>query len=730
MFGLDVKNWAFIAGLLLSVAVFAVGLFFSIKKRDVIKRKVGVTPWQTLIVVTIAAAVFVYLPIYYFGTELGGGVNVIRPLLMSAFQVVRLFIIDGDLAVVIDALDGVKVGISAPFVLWAVSFFAFCPILTANLILFVFRDFITQIKFGLTKGKSIYIMSELNESSVAMAQSIQSSEALQSKEKLIVFANAGKTDDERKQQLLDAAHELKAICLKQDVSDIDLPLNGNVFELFLLSEDEADNVEKCVALSDKWRNKIVFENKKTLSATADASCTKNKVKVFVYASSAADGHIIDSLDKDILTISDDVRKKLEKDERIIEDVYKSGIKVIDGLNIENDFDIRRIDCAADFAMDTLEKSHIFELCKMNAAKKDGKIISILIAGVGKFGKEILKNAIWYCQAPGYKLEINVIDYGMNKQGVKTDVKEILRHEWPEIIDKPQPDADGEEGYDIKFFDANCFDSSLDKLFKAQKERLLKTQVVFVTLGSDDKNIDVALEIRRQFDRIIELHDNKATLKKLQSSEFNDLPLINAVVYDEKKAKNMAKMLINHKEVPYHINFIGSLKDIYNYGNIARNEQNEADAFKFHVEWVENEKKLQSALKTCQDPEILKKICEGRGVDSVDEIEFGSHTVDDLLNEIGKYYRFEYYRNSSVSKAIHKNMLNKEFKDDIKCTSNDKNFLCTCENCQRRRMVEHIRWSAYMRVNGFKFSEKRCDRGKVHPDLVKNEKLSFESQLKD
>ncbi len=500
---------------------------------------------------------------------------------------------------------------------------------------------------------------------------------------------------------------MHALCLKQDVSNINIKAKGESVEIFLISENETENIEKAISLSEKY----CCNNNDSVNA-----------KVFVYASSQIDGHIIDSIDKDQVKLSDAAKKKIENDEQFVNIINKDGLGEIE---IENNFDIRRIDYISDFAIKALEKSPIFTLCKKN----NEKIISILIVGFGRFGKQILKTALWYCQVAGYKLELNVIDSGIGKKNLEFDILETIRHECPEIIQKNAPKSTMNEYYDICFFKADCFNDSIDKLFITEKERLAKTQVVFVTLGSDDKNIDAAIGIRRQFDRILQNTNNQ--LEEKAKSSDTDLPCISTVVYDDKKFNNMAKRLKNHRNHAYNVNFIGSLREIYNYKNILENEKREKEAFKYHVEWVEHDKKLENALKNCKDLETIKKICEYYKVDTYGEIQWDEPKPDKItwfINQISDYYQFEYYRNSSVSKAIHKRMLENNFKDEFECKQND--FLCMCDICKARRKTEHMRWSAYMRVNGWRYNSNRCDRAKTHNNLVETEKLDFVTQLKD
>lgn len=701
--------WFLIWGFL-SICVFVAGLAYCIKVRKTIKQKLGVGSWQFSTAIIFVSALLMHIPVYYTEANTGFEQNILFPFIKAVFQSIRLFIIDADLNEVISSLNSLRPSLRFGFSCYEIALFCLAPFLTATFLLVVFKDFISRVTVSLKRNQKIYVMSELNEMSIALAESIKNT--LTGKY-TIVFLDVGRAEKDSKSDLLQKATELKAFCLKQDLTDANLFSNTNSYEIFFISENETENLEKVIAFSELYRTKIT-------------------AKIFVYAASATSGYIIDSLDTDTVEIADDVlRGKIENnDDQVFNYIYEHGVD--SSLIAKNTFDIRRIDYAEDFAVKALNDSDIFTICKSQHNLE--KTISIMIVGLGKFGKEILKTALWYCQVPGYKLEINVIDFGLDKHGFKTNVKDMFEHECPEILSHNMPDYTGDEGYDVQFFDADCFSSSFDRVFEEQKARFLKTQVVFVTLGNDDKNIDIAIELRRQFDRLLGWDDNDKTLKEsIKVSKYNDIPLINAVVFDDKKAKNIETKLVNHKELPYNINSIGSLSEIYSYANIIEAEKNEIDAIRYHIEWICVDSRIRDALKVCPDKKIIEEICKCRKVSSPDEIYWCDQSDDPLkkFNEqLSNYYKYEYFKNSSVSKAIHKKMLEKEFFEETSCKTGGNYFFCMCDGCKMRRKIEHMRWAAYMRVNGFRYSEKRCDRGKLHHDLVETEKLNFETQLKD
>ena len=99
----------------------------------------------------------------------------------------------------------------------------------------------------------------------------------------------------------------------------------------------------------------------------------------------------------------------------------------------------------------------------------------------------------------------------------------------------------------------------------------------------------------------------------------------------------------------------------------------------------------------------------------------------------EFWQYEYNYGSSVSKAIHERLKKKlhateygmilpyinkpraEWADDEKLAYSE---------------LEHPRWSAYMRSEGYSYGDKRNDLAKLHNNLVPTEELDKETRIKD
>lgn len=161
------------------------------------------------------------------------------------------------------------------------------------------------------------------------------------------------------------------------------------------------------------------------------------------------------------------------------------------------------------------------------------------------------------------------------------------------------------------------------------------------------------------------------------------PYIQAVVYNPMK-KQALEHISDYRGHAYDIQFIGDLLSTYSDGNII-DSQLEAMALKRHLKW-------------------------GREED---------------------FWTYEFNYRSSVAAAIHLQM---RMLCGIPGSEKREEELSTEERLNLEKL-EHRRWNAYMRSEGYVFSgstdrESRNDLAKMHHDLVPFARLSEEEKRKD
>ncbi|MBO5767649.1 MAG: hypothetical protein J6R49_03890 [Clostridia bacterium] len=699
---------------LLSLAVVVGILLYSVKVQKKKERADRVfSPFQVFTGGVFIAVMLVFLPVFYYNYDLFGDYSYIRPIFIALHNTIRVFILDGDFDTVANQITDINEVVRLCFSFHSALLYVVAPILTFGNVLSMFKNIRGEAMLSFYKNRSMYIMSELNVCSMSLAESIIArckENGCDEKKPIIVFTDVFEQNEEDDYELLVKAHDIGAICLKKDISHLKLSEKSKNIEIFLVGENESENIEHAIKLTECYKN-------------------RKNISIFVFATSLGAGYIIDSLEKGDNTLDDNFEQFIIRNPRGL--LYEDGWKTDNNIRVDGGFYIRRINSIEALAKNTLSDENAYNAV-IESAKKNDNTISIMIIGMGKYGKRFLKTAVWLYQLEGYKLEINVFD--ADKNGADS-AKKQLAQECPELISINPSDEDGDANYDIKFFSGiDCFSSDFDNCFTSQENarRLKRTNLAFVTLGDDDKNIEAAVMLRALFDRI-----KHRTKNDLNNKEKYEMPIINAVVYDEQKASNLGangSVLKNHKDNEYHVNFIGDMSYQFNYDNIEKNRNIEKLAFAYHIDWLRKAAQLRHcyendpAFRVAVDSNVSKPIYWDdahiyTGIDKVLNFDGAINTAK-ISDEAKNYVNYEYFRRSSIAKALHKQLTEKYF--ESACGHPDT---CTCEICEARRKTEHMRWNAYMRSEGY-VKGARNDRAKTHPNLCTWDELPYLDRFKD
>lgn len=292
--------------------------------------------------------------------------------------------------------------------------------------------------------------------------------------------------------------------------------------------------------------------------------------------------------------------------------------------------------------------------KLITCGSDGKNISVLIVGMGGYGTEFLKAALWCGQLPGYSLTVNVIDKNEN---IRSHFYEMC----PEIIEKNGNKEKGEACYSLNFYGGI---DACNHEFEDVINSLENVTTIFVALGDDERNIETAINLR--------------TIMARQGKE----PIIKAVVYSSEKHRLLeGDKLTNYKNQSYDISFIGSIDQCFSIESVTASDIMKK-ALAHHLSYV----------KVCAENEA-----EEKGLPFEEVFEKCKKA------EVYKFNKYEYFRDSSAATAIYRTYFQKE-----SYTDEEREEMC---------IYEHMRWNAYMRCEGYVFGEERNDLAKTHPDLV-------------
>ena len=161
------------------------------------------------------------------------------------------------------------------------------------------------------------------------------------------------------------------------------------------------------------------------------------------------------------------------------------------------------------------------------------------------------------------------------------------------------------------------------------------------------------------------------------------PVIQAIVYNSEQ-KNALQGIKNYRGQAYDIEFIGDIESSYTE-NVIIDSELEEDALQRHLKWGKED----------------------------------------------EFWTYEYNYRSSMASAIH-------MKARVKCGipgATKKEEELTIEERDLIEVLEHRRWNAYMRSEGYVYSgskdkSSRNDLAKMHHNLVDFESLSKEDKRKD
>ena len=342
-------------------------------------------------------------------------------------------------------------------------------------------------------------------------------------------------------------------------------------------------------------------------------------------------------------------------------------------------------------------------------RDDGeKWITAVVVGMGEYGKAMLKALTWFCQMDGYRIRIHVFDDDELAE-------EKFAMECPELMSEMYNGVciPGETSYTIKFHPEIRIGT---KSFADTVSQITEATYVLVDLGSEDKNIEMAITLRT----LLERSHNKAAVDRRVREEAAKEAAAQAAA-----AENAAK------EMP-----VAEEKKPAEEKPVEKKPEPPKPVIQVVISSAEKKKALQG-LKNFKgreynliyigDPEF----CYTENVILDSEIE-----ADALLRHLRygneeEFWAYEYNYRSSIALAIGAR-IRRELGIPGADIPEDKLEGKVKEDIE---LLEHRRWNAYMRSEGYVFSGctkkwSRNDMAKVHHDLTDFQSLPEEEKRKD
>lgn len=690
------------------------------------RNKTVIKPFFAMVLGVFIAAMVMFIPIYL--NDLENPTNwatYIKIPLLSAHNALRLFVVDADFGNVRDIIGNMPIAnaLQGLYTVVFACYFVIAPLLTGAFVLSLIKGLYESWRYKHSRPTKLYIMSELNENSLALAKDILQNYAYRDEDILtpeeieysldisekrgvsdrkikrtLVFANVTSQFEQDNEELVEKARKIGAICLGKEVTEISLKTKQKdiVRKLYFIGLNEDENVTQATQMI-----KI---------CNSQPNCNSQNTHIYVFAISEESGVVLDSCILNERKVAAQREYDCNNNEQNADNGNKTPLELYPAAFKIN---VRRIDETRNLVWSTLLKTaeqlneqvaergtqqtaananavdvnedvpYLFKSACKYKPQDAVKRINVLIVGLGGYGSELLKTICWLSQMPGYVLHAYVFDSNPNAQ-------DRFRAVCPELVDK-RADIDaeptdfastpiyGDAYYGIKFYngvDVNA--ASFMEKIESISERIT---LAFVTLGDDSVNIDTSLKLRRYFGKMYG----------------DDVPLIVTAVYSSDKTKSLNKghILVSDKGQDYRIRFIGDTASRYSLANIQQTRL-ESIGEACHMQWA------------------------------------AMYNADSLswAKNLALYNYVEYNNITSMAQAMY--LIAR--KEVIKKSDSEP-------SPQTLAIYEHRRWNAFMRVLGYRVVPMATnDQGqekvvknnliRVHSSLVPYDDLPQGEQAKD
>ncbi len=640
------------------------------------RTRISISPYHVLVVGTLFSATLFFLPISL--SLLGGGSSastLLSAILGSLYNTIRLFAIDGDYFDVMNTVEAFCPELLSQYRVLGVFLHGIPPLLTFGFILSFVKNASASVRYFFSPFQTAHIFSELNERSLALATSIVNEDRARHHflpRALVVFTDLVDKEDEVHYDLADAAARLGAIFFRKDLASIHFGarLSTRPRRFYLIGDNEEEKLRHAAAIMREYDTK--------------------KTSLFIFS---------DSKQSELL-FTCDLKRKGKHPSDMARVVRVNDIQELVYHNLDR-YGVR--------LFQTARRYH------------ENEIHSVII-GLGRYGREMLKALSWYGQIPGFSLRITAFERDENAAAG-------MRLSCPELFAMSGSTKEGEAHYTIDI------QSGIDVGSEAFWQRLDACGTpthIFVSLGNDEDNITVATALRAH----------------MESKDLPFMPDIEAVVYNSDVAGSMGMSWhteiegkdeedkvdgIKKKGRGYRLHMVGDLDSFYSVDTLL--DSYLADAgLRVHLRYSTADREAHRILDEAGRYAAREEAA--RGTEAACRLRFLrrrtaeereerraqrtiARRVAELEQDFGaSYWMVEYNYRSSISKALHERL--REKLEEIGYLSLPGVNTPWGERSEEEKLaigrVEHIRWNAYMRSEGYCYAPVRNELAKEHPLL--------------
>ena len=360
------------------------------------KKQRFMTKMNVLFFGFFASVFFLFIPICFTAPE-NGRVPWLRALLITINKSLRTF----SLADINHVSESMRPG-NDIFELYSdymstVCFF--CPFLTVGYLMSFFTRVREFIQFNLAYFRDIYVFSELNRKSLALAQDIfEKTDHVK-----IIFTGVSDAERKANNDLFRCAENINALCLSGSIQSVKINRHSNSSNVYFytVKNEVGENLVDALALIGSWRG-------------------RQRTNLYVFSDSIESEIALSDADKGMIQV-----RRVDECRTLISNyLYDKGCEIFRGAGPERD-GVRQIHA--------------------------------VIVGLGKLGSGMLKALAWYCQMDGYRLKITAFDKDPRKGDIlRAECPELLDELHNGVY------TEGESFYDIEIRSAEAGTAAFDQ----------------------------------------------------------------------------------------------------------------------------------------------------------------------------------------------------------------------------------------------------------------------------
>ena len=430
----------------------------------------------------------------------------------TAVHSIKFFAIGEDYNAIISLIDS-QWTLHSWYSVLVTLFYLYAPLITLSFILTIIKKISSRFRYFINGWKETHVFSELNERSLALAKDIYKTKGGNSR---IVFANIINKNEEKDSALIEEALSTGAILFHNDLTAINYRWRWTHsfwrrnISFYLISDNEDEKLAHYNYINEKydWDN------------------------IFLYV------------------FSDDICCQMllsSKAQRKIKVVRINDIQALIYNNLYN---------------------HGARLFQRAALCNDYKI-SAVIVGLGKYGTEMLKALLWFCQFPGFDLKITAFDSDENAE-------DRFKSLCPDILEHNNKRANGDAEYSLKIHSgADVYSSN----FIEKIQEVNDASFVFICLGEDKKNLSISKRIREAYEEIGISPDietiiyNSKTSKEISCRWDENIRELIAYEQGDNEAYDPGGVR-NHRNQTYRIHATGDLESFYSIRSLPISDKSD------------------------------------------------------------------------------------------------------------------------------------------------------------